>query len=139
MYLLWRIIHTDNTLVKFATTARNQKIFIPERGGGVLLKPQNYFPFIRVILAEKGTHFRDFSRNNRSICQNLWVFAWEKLRKFWKNGPMFKYIFVKIGPMFRDFLWKRDPIEWHIPVGPMSWYVNTPPPGFIHVQSSSNA
>ena len=44
---------------------------------------------------------------------------------------MFKYIFVKNGIMFRDFLWESDPLEWHIPR--MSSYLSKTPGAQVYV------
>ena len=55
-------------------------------GGGVLLEPQNPYPFLRVIFAEKGTHFSQ-NIGKREIC--LRVFA------------------LKSRPMSKDFHEKK--------------------------------
>ena len=64
------------------------------RGGGVLrfeldrgvpLEPQNPYPSLRVILAEKGTHFKGFFLKNRPIFQkfrDFRGFRHVKTRKF---------------------------------------------------------
>ena len=42
-----------------------------ELGRGVPLKPPNPYPSLRVILAEKGTHFQGFFLKNRPIFQKF--------------------------------------------------------------------
>ena len=70
---------------------------------GVPLEPQNPNPSLRVILAEKGTHFKDFSWKNRPIFQkfrDFRGFRHAKTRKFGlsqKSWPMFKDFLVKNG------------------------------------------
>ena len=44
---------------------------------GLPLQPRNPYPCLRVILAERGTHFYGFLSKYRPIFQNFW-------RKFWK-------------------------------------------------------
>ena len=69
---------------------------------GVLLEPRNPFPFLRGILAEKVTHFiRTFLETLAHFSNFLGVLHGEH---------------PKIGPIIRNFMWKSDPLEWHIPV-----------------------
>ena len=49
---------------------------------GVPLEPQNPYPSLRVILAEKGTHFKGFFLKNRPIFQKFHDFRHAKTRKF---------------------------------------------------------
>ena len=46
--------------------------------GGVPFEPRNPYPFLRVILAEKGTHFRHF----KDLCKNTGPFYTQKYWKF---------------------------------------------------------
>ena len=65
-------------------------------------------------------YFIFFGFPNLKCGWNFWdshVFFRGCASNFW-NSPM--------GPMFRDFYWKSDPLEQHIPVSP--WYKSTPPP-----------
>ena len=62
----------------------------------VLLEPQNPYPFLRVISAERGTHLGDFSLNIGAIFQ-IFMCSQGQHPKFWKNRPMFKDIFVQNG------------------------------------------
>ena len=48
---------------------------------GVPLEPQNPYPSLRVILAEKGTHFEGFFLKNRPFFQNFRGFRHAKPRK----------------------------------------------------------
>ena len=43
--------------------------------GGVPLEPQNTFPFLRVIFAEKVTYFQAFFSKYRPMFHIFWVFA----------------------------------------------------------------
>ena len=67
---------------------------------GVPLEPQNPYPSLRVILAEKGTRFlRIFLKkyaNFSKISRFLGIFAMRKIQKFGlsqKSWPMFKDFF----------------------------------------------
>ena len=90
-----------------------------EQGEGVPLEPQNPYPYLRVILAEKGTHFYGFFfSKHRPIVHNFWVFS-----KFWKSGPMCTYIFVENGTHVLGFLVKKQPIIVAHPC--MPYYVSS--------------
>ena len=69
---------------------------------GVPLEPQNPYPFLRVILAENGTHFEGFFLKNRSIFKKFCDFRGFRHAKPWKFG-----LSQKSWPMFKDFLVKN--------------------------------
>ena len=69
---------------------------------GVPLEPQNPYPSLRVILAEKGTHFSGFFLKNRPIFQKFPDFGGFRHAKPPKFG-----LSQKSWPMFKDFLVKN--------------------------------
>ena len=97
----------------FAAHPYNHFLYwVPPRGvlrfeldRGVPLEAQNPYPSLRVILAEKGTHFKGFFLKNRPIFQkfrDFQSFRHAKTQKVWLSQ--------KSWPMFKDFLVKkRDP------------------------------
>ena len=102
-----------------------------ELGRGVPLKNQNPYPSLRVILAEKGTHFQGFFLKNRPILQefcNLWGFChakFENLGSVRKVDTCLRIFFVKNGAHVQGFLVKKRPIRAAHPRS--AKYVNTPP------------
>ena len=50
-----KVMYTTNR--RHGVLARGGGVLRFELDGGVLLEPQNPYPSLRVILAEKGTHF----------------------------------------------------------------------------------
>ena len=50
---------------------------------------------------------------------------------FWKNGSLFREIFVENGTHVQGFLVKSDPLKWHIP-NPYVLICEYLPPGVIY-------
>ena len=53
------------------------------------------------------------------ISHNFWVFTMQIPKNFGNLGkwdPCLGIFLWNMWPMFRDFLWKSNPLEWHIPV-----------------------
>ena len=82
--------------------------------GGVPLKPPNLYPSLRVILAEKGTHYLGFSFKKMMFLCTL-ATKWAKISsiysKITKLHPMFRDFSAKPYPMFRGFFAKKSPIS----------------------------
>ena len=104
------------------------------RGGTSLPKPNlstppGPYPSLRVILAEKGTHFQGFCLKNRPIFQKFRGFLHAKTQKFGlsqESWPMFKDFLLKNGTHVLGFLVKKRPIRAaHIR---LAKYVSTTPP-----------
>ena len=123
--------------------------FHPGGGGGVLrccldggarLKPPNPYPSLRVILAEKGTHYQGFGGKGYPL---LGIFSQENYVFVYFSDEMGEISSIyskitKVGGMFRDFpapktgthvqglLAEKSPIRAAHPRLP--YYVSTPPP-----------
>ena len=76
---------------------RNETLGVLRFGlDNVPLELQDPYPFLRVILAEKGTHFGGYFKY-RPIFHTFQMLACQKFWKFGKNGPMFSGILVENG------------------------------------------
>ena len=89
-------------------------------GRGVPLKPRNPYPFLRVIFLEI-----------RPIFHNLRVFFWVKILeilKILKKDPFLMVFLSKMGPLFKDIVWKSHPLERHTAVCLNMWVPHPPDP-----------
>ena len=66
--------------------------------------------------------FSDFSQNiGLFVCAGQ---SPKNLGKFWKTNPYLGTSLKKLWPMFRDFLWKSDPLERHTSVCCNMWVLH---------------
>ena len=66
--------------------------------GGVPLKPPNPYPSLRVILAEKGTHYWFLFKKMMFLC--TLATKWAKISSIYSK-------ITKVGGMFRDFFGQK--------------------------------